>query len=79
MENSQKAGLGCGTLILIAIIVLIFGNAGSKELTTEVQALRLDVAQLNSAVQRLESALQTQSSQLGDIQQLLGQKPPDTN
>jgi len=79
MENSQKVGLGCGTLILIAIIVLIFGNAGSEELTQEVQQLRQEVAQLNSAVQRLESALQTQSSQLRDIQQLLGQKLPDTN
>lgn len=26
----QKVSLGCGTLILIAIIVLIFGNSGSN-------------------------------------------------
>lgn len=30
-STDQKVSLGCGTLILIAVIVLIFGNAGSND------------------------------------------------
>jgi len=28
---NEKVSLGCGTLILIALIVLIFGNRGSEK------------------------------------------------
>ena len=78
MEDSQKVGLGCGTLILIAIIVLIFGNAGNEELSQDIQQLRQQVAQLNTSVQRLESALETQSGQLKGIRQLLEKGQPTT-
>ena len=71
MENSQKVGLGCGTLILIAIIVLIFGNAGSEELSQDIQQLRQEVRQLSGSVERLEGALAAQSGQLREIRQLL--------
>ena len=71
MDNSQKASLGCGTLILIAIIVLIFGNAGNDELSRDVQQLRQQVYSLNTSVQRLENTLAEQSKQLNVIRQLL--------
>lgn len=36
--QNQKVSLGCGTLILIAIIVLIFGNSGSnRELDQKIR------------------------------------------
>ncbi len=71
MENSQKANLGCGTLILIAIIVLIFGNAGNEEMSQDMQQLRQQVSGLNTSVQQLETALQEQSRQLKVIRELL--------
>ncbi len=71
MENSQKANLGCGTLILIAIIVLIFGNAGNDELSQDMQQLRQQVSGLEKTVDSLESGLQEQSRQLKAIRQLL--------
>ena len=32
MEKTSKATLGCGTLIVIAIIVMIFGNSDKSEM-----------------------------------------------
>ena len=71
MDNSQKANLGCGTLILIAIIVLIFGNAGNEELSQDMQQLRQQASGLNTSVQQLETELQEQSRQLKVIRELL--------
>ncbi len=71
MENRKKANLGCGTLILIAIIVLIFGNAGNEELSQDMQQLRQQASGLNTSVQQLETALQEQSRQLKVIRELL--------
>jgi outer membrane murein-binding lipoprotein Lpp len=79
MENSQKVGLGCGTFILIAIIVLIFGNAGNEELSQDIQQLRQQVSDLTSSVQQLESKLEGQSEQLKGIRQLLEAGQPTTN
>jgi TolA-binding protein len=74
MENSQKANLGCGTLILIAIIVMIFGNAGNDELSQDVQQLRQQISGLNTSVQRLESRIEEQSKQLKAVRLLLKQE-----
>ena len=79
MDSSQKASLGCGTLILIAIIVLIFGNAGNKELSQDMQQLRQQVSGLDSSVQQLETALQEQSRQLKVIRELLEKESQTTN
>ena len=46
-QNNQKASLGFGTLIIIALIVLIFGAGPSKQQT---DALRQDVRALEAAV-----------------------------
>ena len=55
---SQKVSLGCGTLILIALIVLIFSNSGTKdntrqlnEIKTELSRLREDMANLRRTIE----------------------------
>jgi len=50
MENNRKMTLGCGTLILIALIVLIFGNISVDETTKEVKHLRQEVQALGNMV-----------------------------
>lgn len=48
-EGRQKqtvASLGCGTLILIALIVLFFGNSGTDALETEIRSLTREVEML---------------------------------
>jgi hypothetical protein len=49
-RRSQQVSLGCGTLILIALIVLIFGGRGHGDLEREVHGLRDGVAGLRRAV-----------------------------
>ena len=46
--NRQEVSLGCGTLILIALIVIIFSKGGDK---TQLEAID---KKLNSIEQRLE-------------------------
>lgn len=53
-----KAQLGCGTLIIIAIIVMIFsGGRDSSQ-------LKNDVAKLNEKIDRLESKIDELSNRL---------------
>jgi Sec-independent protein translocase protein TatA len=56
--------LGCGTLILIAVIVLIFGRGGTGDLEREVRGLRSEVGELKKAVE-------TQTDQIEALQEKL--------
>lgn len=71
---SQKASLGCGTLILIALIVMIFGNANrgnDAQLTTQIQSLQSQINGLTSSVNSLKKNIQEQSGDLTKIQKSL--------
>ena len=46
--NSNSASLGCGTLILIALIVIFFSGGDTARLTSEVESLRREVKRLNA-------------------------------
>ena len=50
LVKQQGVSLGCGTLILIALIVLIFGGRGVDDLQREVRALRSEVGELKKSV-----------------------------
>ncbi len=65
MESSQKANLGCGTLILIALIVIIFSGAGDngtrnalQQLRTEIRSLQSEIQAQRASIQRLEKIIQ---------------------
>ena len=49
--NPNTVSLGCGTLILIALIVLIFGRGSTNELEREIRSLQTSVGELKTAVQ----------------------------
>ncbi len=59
---SNKAQLGCGSLILIALIVLIFSNWGNKvsDLRNDVQELTKQVSVLQQKVDALTRAVEKQ-------------------
>jgi hypothetical protein len=48
--RSQQVTLGCGTLILIALIVMFFSRPGLGELEREMRDLRSEVAELKKAI-----------------------------
>jgi archaellum component FlaC len=51
-KRTQHVALGCGTLILIALIVMLFGGGPSmSNLENEVRGLRSEVGNLKAAVE----------------------------
>jgi cell division protein FtsB len=50
-NRSQQASLGCGSIILIALIVLFFSRQNNDELNQEIKGLQTEVVQLKQAVE----------------------------
>jgi septal ring factor EnvC (AmiA/AmiB activator) len=61
MNADYKVSLGCGTLILIALIVLIFGNMGEDNASGEI-------SRLDARIQSLESLIKGQTEQIERLQ-----------
>ena len=57
LAEGQELSLGCGTLILIALIVLMFGRGGTGDLEREVRGLRAEVGELKKAVEAQTSQI----------------------
>jgi len=58
-NRNQVASLGCGTLILIALIVIFFGGSDTEQLQTDVANLREDVAALRDQQAESHRLLET--------------------
>ncbi|MBZ0172775.1 MAG: hypothetical protein K8E66_10375 [Phycisphaerales bacterium] len=58
-SRSNAASLGCGTLILIALIVLFFGNTDLTPLQNEVASLRKEVEVLQRQQRETHALLET--------------------
>jgi Sec-independent protein translocase protein TatA len=63
-KRTQQVSLGCGTLILIALIVLIFSGRGPGDLEREVHELRSEVGELKRSVE-------AQTAEIKSLQQKL--------
>ena len=66
-DSNNKVSLGCGTFILIALIVLIFGNTTrnmDKKLNNQIEDLSSEIA-------TLKSNLAKQADTLTEIKQAL--------
>ena len=71
---NNKVSLGCGTLILIALIVMIFGNSHRDDdthLKQQIATLQSDVSELKSDVSSLKSDIKDQSATLSKIKDSL--------
>jgi Tfp pilus assembly protein PilN len=66
---NQKTSLGCGTLILIALIVLIFSHSGGdvEDLERQVSQLDSHVLRLTDDIAELKSVSQRQTDLLAEI------------
>ena len=58
MESNQKVGLGCGTLILIALIVMIFSGTHNREIKRELHQLQTEIRSLQSMVEAQRASIQ---------------------
>ena len=71
---NNKASLGCGTLILIALIVMIFGNSNrdvDQNLKSQVSTIRADVTEIQSELSGLKADIRAQSETLAKISKTL--------
>ena len=50
-NRTQHATLGCGTLILIALIVMIFSGSDTKKVEREVKELRSEIGALKKTIE----------------------------
>ena len=67
-RRTQHATLGCGTLILIALIVLFFSRPGISDLERDVRALRSEVADLKKAVDSQTNEMKRLHEKLNQLQ-----------
>jgi hypothetical protein len=58
-NQGQAVSLGCGTLILIALIVLFFSNPGKDDVLLEVGSLRSEVRDLRKLVEEQSVLIKT--------------------
>jgi type II secretory pathway component PulM len=63
-SRSTQVSLGCGTLILIALIVLIFSHGRNDGVLREVQ-------NLDSAIRQLKTAVESQADEIKALRQTL--------
>lgn len=57
-KRTQQATLGCGSLILIALIVMFFSRPGLGDLEREVHGLRSEVLELKKAIEAQTGRIQ---------------------
>jgi Sec-independent protein translocase protein TatA len=62
--------LGCGTLIIVAIIVAIFSQVGNEDLESEISSLQLLVQELKQAVDSQTNEIQELHSKIDKLNEL---------
>lgn len=67
-RRTQQVSLGCGTLILIVLIVLFFSGRGVGDLKREVHGLRSEIGELQKAVESQTSQIKVLQEKLDKLQ-----------
>jgi len=70
-KRNDPVHLGCGTLILIALIVLFFSQGESDELKNEVRQVGTELQQLRTAVGTLKYQVEKQTEEIKSLRESL--------
>ena len=54
-NNSQTAAIGCGSMLIIALLIFFVGRWSHAPVREEVESLRTDVAALTEQVEELRA------------------------
>jgi hypothetical protein len=73
MEANHKVSLGCGTLILIALIVLIFGNMGEDNVSGKIDRLDANVQDLEVLIKNQTREIERLQTSIDNLSQELRQ------
>ena len=68
MADDRRVSLGCGTFILIALIVLIFSNRTGADSAARVEA---ELRELKEQVVELRRSVDRQADEIGDLRREL--------
>ncbi len=74
---TQPATLGCGTFILIALIVLLFSRPGISDLERDVRALRSEVADLKKTTESQTNQMRALQEKIDQLRQGKAMKAGD--
>ncbi len=64
VDKSQQVSLGCGTLILIALIVMIFSSRGTNDVEDEIRGLRTEIGELKLLIEAQSDEIDRLQDQL---------------
>jgi len=64
---NRNTTFGCGTIILIIIIVLIFGNTGSKQVEQEMKILNAKIDKLGSMVKKQSETIKELNDKIDSL------------
>jgi hypothetical protein len=64
-DRNLTVSLGCGTLIIIALIVMFFTRGSTKDLEREVQDLKTEVG-------ALKKSIETQTDEIKALREKVG-------
>lgn len=72
MNDDRKVSLGCGSLILIALIVMILGN---RDRSGDATVVRNELNELQRQVSQLRYAVDEQTKEIAKLRSDLKQQP----
>jgi Sec-independent protein translocase protein TatA len=72
MADDRKVSLGCGTLILIALIVLIFGNGNRSN---DVADIERELRELRTEITQLKQSVNEQTNRISSLERQLKSNP----
>jgi Sec-independent protein translocase protein TatA len=58
MESHRSVQLGCGTFVIIVIIVIVFGNVAAQDLQRDMASLRNEMRALRDSVRVLQKSVE---------------------
>jgi predicted ribosome quality control (RQC) complex YloA/Tae2 family protein len=77
MNQNDKVSLGCGTLILIVLIVMIFGNMGSQNLEPQIHSLKNSIQDLERTTGKLENKIDQQTQHIEALRREIRRGRPE--
>lgn len=72
MADDRRVSLGCGTFILIALIVLIFSNRHGADSDARVEA---ELSELTTQVVELRRSIDEQAEEIAELRRELKREP----
>jgi len=79
MADDRRSGpvsLGCGTLIVIGLIVLIFSGGGRiQDLEGELRNMRTDINNLQAVIETQNQSIEKQTQEIRELKNAVGQEP----